>query len=142
MLANARGCVTAFTYDGLDRLTGKSTAGATGCGQGPVSYGYDQAGYGESLGRRTTMTDASGTTTWSYDVRGRVTHEAKTLQGQPTLHTYTTYDALDRVGNVLRVDEQRLVTFADSFNSKNTAAWVYNSYQTVQALKGAATSST
>ncbi|MCU0520969.1 MAG: hypothetical protein MUF84_09785, partial [Anaerolineae bacterium] len=205
---NARGCVTAFTYDGLNRLTGKSYSGATGCAQPAVSYVYGQAGYGESLGRRTTMTDTSGSTTWTYDVRGRVIHEAKTLSGQPTFHTYTTYDALDRVvtttypdgegvtsgynaatqpvslsgsstyvsnavymatgalaqialgngiattyttnsasgrlvglqvadklslsygydrvGNVLRVDEQRGVTFGDSFDSQNTAAWVFS----------------
>ncbi len=32
---------------------------------------------------------------------------------------------------MLRVDEQRGVTFADSFDSKNTAAWVFSAHQTI-----------
>ncbi len=103
---DARGCVTAFTYDGLDRLTGKST---TGCAQGGVSYAYDQEGYGESLGRRTAMTDSSGSTTWTYDTRGRVTQEVKLIGTQP-FTTSTTYDALDRVVTTTYPDGEVVTT--------------------------------
>ncbi|MCU0522185.1 MAG: hypothetical protein MUF84_16015, partial [Anaerolineae bacterium] len=106
---DARGCVTGFTYDGQDRLTGKSYTGATGCAQGPVSYAYDQAGYGESLGRRTTMTDTSGSTAWWYDVRGRVTQEVKLIGTQP-FTTSTSYDAMDRVVTTTYPDGEGVTT--------------------------------
>jgi len=178
-----------------------------------VAYYYDESGQGESLGRRTRMTDASGQTTWAYDVRGRVSSETKVIDGvsyttgytynamdQVTTMTYPdgeqvtqtynnatqpesltsnlgtyvsnaayagaglltqftsgnnvttnyTYNSLsqrlaslqvddkmslsygyDRTGNVLRMDEQDTVTFADSFDTKNDSAWVYNTHQTV-----------
>ncbi len=41
------------------------------------------------------MTDTSGSTTWTYDTRGRVTQEVKLIGTQP-FTTSTTYDALDR----------------------------------------------
>jgi len=41
------------------------------------------------------MTDASGSTQWYYDQRGRVTSEIKTIAGR-LFATYYTYDAMDR----------------------------------------------
>ena len=71
---DARGVVTRFSYDALNRLTGLSypTSSLN------VTYAYDQAntvtGCSTSypLGRLTTMTDASGSTTYCYDRRGNV----------------------------------------------------------------------
>ncbi|MCU0520133.1 MAG: RHS repeat protein, partial [Anaerolineae bacterium] len=112
---DARGCVTGFTYDGLNRLTGKSTSGAT----------YDQAGYGESLGRRTAMTDTSGSTTWAYDVRGRVTQAVKLIGTQP-FTTSTSYDALDRVVTTTYPDGEVVTT-------------AYNAATQPQSLSGSST---
>lgn len=62
-----------------------------------VSYTYDQGTNGK--GRRTGMSDPSGSTSWEYDTRGRVTKETKVIGGTGggTFVTQWSYDAMDRV---------------------------------------------
>lgn len=60
-----------------------------------ASYTYDAGTNG--VGRRTGMTDPSGSTSWTYDGRGRVTQESKTISGGGTYNTSYTYDDLNRV---------------------------------------------
>ncbi|HEV3317830.1 MAG TPA: hypothetical protein VG488_12705 [Candidatus Angelobacter sp.] len=65
------GHTTTYTYDNMNRLTAKTAdpffsegscgTGALACGATQVSYTYTPTG------RRASMTDASGTTTYSYD---------------------------------------------------------------------------
>ncbi len=94
---DARGCTLSMSYDPLNRLTAKSSSGNCGT-QVNTSYTYDIKPASDqdskSIGRRTGMTDASGSTTWSYDERGRVKNERKTID----LQTFTTgfsYNAAD-----------------------------------------------
>jgi YD repeat-containing protein len=75
--ADARGCVTTLAYDLLNRLTQKSFSGT--CSGQVVSYYYDEGTFGK--GQRTHMTDASGQTVWSYDARGQLMLETKTING-------------------------------------------------------------
>jgi len=82
---NFNGKTTTYGYDTLNRQTSR-TPDASLTGQTAVVTTYSVTG------KRKTMTDASGTTTWNYDNRDRVTSKA-TPQG--TL-TYT----LDLRGNV------------------------------------------
>jgi hypothetical protein len=71
---DARGCSLALNYDLLGRLDTKTSSGT--CGQQvSVDYNYDSGTNGK--GRRTSMTDASGSSSWLYDARGRVTKETK-----------------------------------------------------------------
>jgi len=177
------------------------------------------------------MSDASGSTVWTYDARGRATQEVKTIDtvANTTNYTYnamdqvvtttypdgetvtTTYNAAaqpdgvasaaqtyisdvvytalgqldtvtagngvetlyrynsasrrlvrlqvddelsysygyDPVGNVLRMDEQHDPDYTETFDTKDTGAWTYNSYQTVpyddgddNVLRNAGTGST
>jgi len=61
---DARGCALTIGYDVLNRPTSKASSGA-GCGtQVNTSYAYDSGSNG--IGRRTSMTDASGSTAWVY----------------------------------------------------------------------------
>src|SRR5439155_11457274 len=51
-----------------------------------VTYFYDQTSYNgltiaNGLGRRTGMLDGSGQTAWSYDARGNVATEKRTIVG-------------------------------------------------------------
>src|SRR5258706_905371 len=73
-------------YDSLNRLKGKTyntgVAGSTyqrptDPGVYPVSYTYDAGANGR--GRRTGMTDASGYSSWTYDTRGHVSSETKSI---------------------------------------------------------------
>ncbi|HKZ55602.1 MAG TPA: RHS repeat-associated core domain-containing protein, partial [Anaerolineales bacterium] len=94
--ADARGCVTSLRYDDLNRLTGKSYAGPGACGvTAPVAYLYDEGPFG--LGRRTGMVDASGSTAWTHDARGRLVEEAKTVAEVGTFVTRWGYGSADQV---------------------------------------------
>jgi RHS repeat-associated protein len=97
--------VTTYTYDALNRLTGKSyTDGYSGNNNNPTpsaTYGYDGvAPTGctpptvtsptnsyipitptNTIGRRSSMCDGSGTTAWIYDSMGRPAIEERTLNG-------------------------------------------------------------
>ncbi len=96
---DARGQRICFYYDALNRLTGKHYRSDNSCPTSNpslnVSYSYDAGTYGK--GQRTGMTDASGSTAWVYDVRGRVTQETKLIGASDTFVTQWSYDPLDRV---------------------------------------------
>lgn len=88
---------TCFYYDGHSRLTGKyylpgnpitPSCPSSAPSELDVVYSYDQSTYG--LGHRTGMQVASGASTvWSYNDRGQVTAETKTLEGTPFTTSYT-----------------------------------------------------
>jgi YD repeat-containing protein len=68
--------VISYCYDALNRLTGKAYSAQT-CQNGQLptgtaaaTYTYDQGANG--IGQRTGMTDASGSSSWSYDALGRM----------------------------------------------------------------------
>ncbi|MDR3562922.1 MAG: hypothetical protein P4N59_16015, partial [Negativicutes bacterium] len=87
---DGRGTIT-YNPDPLHRITSKSYSDSeltiyycydnqqSACGGSPVNNG---------IGRRTGMSDASGTTAWSYDVMGRPTAISKKVG---TVATYTDY---------------------------------------------------
>lgn len=82
-------------YDALNRVT--NIAYPAGSGMVDVTYAYDSTtggNYGE--GRRTSMTDASGTTVYKYDARGRVIEEKRTVD-EVDYVTQFAYDAADRL---------------------------------------------
>jgi RHS repeat-associated protein/uncharacterized repeat protein (TIGR01451 family) len=77
---DARTCVTTVTYDELNRPTGKSYSGPGACATTPaLTYAYDVGDQG--IGRRTGMTDGSGSTTWVYNALGQVTNQTNTVDG-------------------------------------------------------------
>jgi RHS repeat-associated protein len=73
--ANKKALTSAYN-DPLGRLTSVN-AGATVL----LTNHYDEAGHGAGKGRLTSMTDTSGSTTWSYDTLGRTTAQTKTIGG-------------------------------------------------------------
>jgi RHS repeat-associated protein len=80
---DARSVVAHYTYDALNRPTGMTYTGITPVTPA-IAYSYDQTAYNgltiaNGLGRRTGMTDASGTSAWSFDTLGRVAAARKTL---------------------------------------------------------------
>jgi YD repeat-containing protein len=108
---DARLCQTTLTYDLLNRVTQKSytalTGGSCGAATSAVTYGYDAYTAGSNLGRgkRTAMSDGSGSTTWSYgDSRGRLTRESKTISGGGSFVTQWAYDSADGVTSMTYPD--------------------------------------
>src|SRR5206468_4096710 len=81
-----------YSYDSNNRLTGKSYPAATN-----VGFSYT------ATGRRATMTDARGVTTYEYDARG-----SKKALSQPN-GTVTTY-AYDSVGHLTSLETKHMPT--------------------------------
>ena len=120
---DARKQTICFFYDELNRLTGKSYQTTTACPTGQpaspvVSYTYDYRSVlgneqNMGIGRRTGMTDQTGSTGWVYDARGRVTREKKTVDGTTYSSRYT-YRADDQVETTIYPDGEVVTTGYDN----------------------------
>jgi len=81
---DARGVVTTYSYDSLNRLSQTSyNVGATGIPATPnVNLTYDEGGAAaNSLGRLTTLSDGTGTEKYTYDILGESTQLKKAVNG-------------------------------------------------------------
>ena len=92
----ASGAVANYTYDALDRV---STVTYPSDSAENVTYTYDQAAAGFGVGRLTAVTDAVGTLNWTYDERGNLLAETRTIGGATLLTAYT-YDAAGRPSSI------------------------------------------
>ena len=100
---DAIGTKLKFVYDALNRMTEKRQCTIADCSAYTVlaSYGYDSIANGNyGKGKRTSMTDASGSMAYKYDVRGRLVEEVRTVDGTPYTTSYT-YDSADRLEKVI-----------------------------------------
>ncbi len=93
---DAKGQIITFTYDALNRVKLKHYQTGT-----DVSYTYDVKPDASTtitypVGRRSTMTDASGSTKYFYDIMGRSSTMTKTVDGTP----YTTVASYDNGGRL------------------------------------------
>jgi RHS repeat-associated protein len=88
---DARGVVTNYAYDALNRRISVTYPGDS---SENVTYTYDQGPLG--IGRLTSVTDAVGTLSRTYDERGNVLSETRKTAGA-TLTTSYTYDGASRV---------------------------------------------
>jgi len=85
---DARGITTTYTYDSLSRPLSRVYSN----GQGSVTYQYDQGGAAAfALGRRTSLTDPSGSETYTYNKMGWITQLQKTI-GTTTFTTQYQYN--------------------------------------------------
>jgi len=65
-----------YCYDALNRMTSKAYNTTVCPPSSPVAtYGYDQGANG--IGRRTSMSDSPGSSTWTYDIMGRIASETR-----------------------------------------------------------------
>ncbi|MFZ0745598.1 MAG: DUF6531 domain-containing protein, partial [Terracidiphilus sp.] len=92
----ATGAVTNHTYDALDRVLTSTFPSDSGEN---VSYTYDQSGHGYGIGRLTSVVDAAGTLSRSYDQFGNLLADART-SGTVNLTTAYTYDAANRIASI------------------------------------------
>lgn len=74
---DARGITITYNPDALHRIASKTYSDS----EPTISYTYDNFTLGSNygIGRRTGMSDASGSTSWTYDTMGRVWSEQKTI---------------------------------------------------------------
>jgi RHS repeat-associated protein len=128
---DARSITTTYSYDAMDRLTGKSYSN----GDASVAYYYDQTSYNgltisNGKGQRTGMSDGSGQTAWSYDTMGRIVAEERSIGTVTKTISYAynldgsrasiTYPS-GRVLSYTYGNDARPVSAVDSANSINYA---------------------
>jgi RHS repeat-associated protein len=99
----ATGVTATMSYDAANELVGTSYSDGTTPG---VAYGYD------ADGRRSEMADGSGTTTYAYDLAGRLTASS---DGNGDSVSY----AYDAVGNVTTLGYPTGITVTRTFDSAN-----------------------
>jgi len=106
---------TCFYYDAGNRLLGKNYQ--TDSGACPASAGsysvtniYDSTSSGnKGIGRRTGLSDASGSTSWVYDSEGRVLTQKNSINGAPQAYTTQwSYDALSRARSMVYPDGENV----------------------------------
>lgn len=89
---DARGTVTAYTYDALNRLTTRGYSGGTAVATPTATYTYDATGVAYSKGRLTSVSSNVSTYNYTgYDALGRITGSQQITDGQPYSMNYT-YD--------------------------------------------------
>ena len=95
---DGRGQRVDYTRDILGRITSKTPQGHSG---ETVTYTYDTPGITGSYGagRLSSMTDASGTTSFAYDHRGNLITKRQSL-GSGTADLAYTYDLADRITQI------------------------------------------
>ncbi len=119
---DGRGRQVSYSYDRLDRLTGKSYPNDPNTPS--VTTTYDDATAGAfRKGRRTQMSVGGDTVTYTYDGRGRVTQETRTIAGVAYGTGYV-YNSADKVTQQTYPDTEA-VTYA------------YNSVGRLSSVSGA-----
>jgi len=131
MQTDALGQTTVLVYDELQRLVRKQRAD----GVLLAEYTYDDfdpdlGQYGH--GRRTGMTDLSGSTHSTFDQRGRLTKEIKSINGFGDFVTEFTYDAADRVVTMTYPDGEVVVNTYDSQGLLESVARADGTYAYVE----------
>jgi len=92
----ATGAVTQYTYDALDRLL---TMTFPADSAENVAYTYDQSGHGSGVGRLTSVSDAAGMLSRSYDQLGNLLTDARTTSTAGLTTAYT-YDPANRIASI------------------------------------------
>jgi YD repeat-containing protein len=95
------------TYDALDRLLTRTYSGDSTLN---VSNTWDQAGHGFGIGHLTSVTDKVGSLSRSYDERGNITSDARTINSNTWTSTYT-YESAGRVSSITYASSGWLVTY-------------------------------
>ncbi|HDI13031.1 MAG TPA: RHS repeat protein, partial [Hadesarchaea archaeon] len=114
---DAKGEMISYTYDALNRLVRKSYPS----GQ-DVEYEYDSPTVPYSIGRRTTVIDASGSTTFYYDELGREIKTVKSIDGTD----YVIERSFDSAGRLTSVE----------YPDGEVVCYAYNPAGLVEAVVG------
>lgn len=88
----ANGQIISYGWDALNRPTSRSSTGPLGSAS--QTFTYDQGSNG--IGHLTTVTDASGSTGYSYSAAGELTQQVSVISGA----SYTTSWAYDAAGRL------------------------------------------
>jgi YD repeat-containing protein len=88
--------VTNYTYDALERLLTRTYPADSTLN---VSQTYDQSGHGSGVGHLTSVTDQAGSLSLSYEQRGMVTANNRTISSQ-AYNTGYSYESAGRLATI------------------------------------------
>lgn len=135
-----RGVLSTYTYDALNRLIGIAYPTAST----DVTFAYDEpdvaTGCNASypLDKLTSMTDASGSTTYCYDRHGNVTSKTQVTLGKTLVVSYA-YNKADRLMS-LTYPSGAIVSYTrDSVGRVTGVSWQANATATPIAVINSAT---
>ncbi len=137
---DANGATTTTTYDALDRPL-VQTSTRSGTSTETVTWAYDNTASGAyGIGRLKSMTDPSGSTTYTYERRGLPASMNQIIGGSPTTTSYT-YDGngnetklvISQAG-VLRLNLAYTFDFADRPYSAIAGGTTYVSQATYEPM--------
>ena len=121
---DARGKTTTYVYDALNRLTQATFAD----GQG-VSKTYDVAPNG--VGQLSSVTDPSGTTSFTYDANGRVLTKTQIAQGVTLQLTY----GRDSAGRVTSITYPSGKVLARSYSNGRVTGMTWNGATVISGVQ-------
>ena len=133
---DARGVVSSFTYDALNRLTRATftpPAGST-IPAATHTYQYDQGTNG--LTRLTAITDPTGSTSYYYDLHGRVVQDTRVIGGVSYATAYQ-YDNAGRLAGLTYPSGRQVGYTRDSLGRVSAITTSYGS--ATQVVLAAAT---
>lgn len=93
---DARGAIANYRYDALNRIAAATYPGDSAEN---ITYTYDQASGGFGIGRLTSVTDAAGSLSRTYDERGNMLTETRKNGAASLLTTYN-YDVASRIASI------------------------------------------
>ena len=121
---DARNETTTYTYDALNRVLTESFSDSAE----NITYSYDDTSNGnKGIGRLTSVTDQSGTTSYVYNGFGQITKETRVINGK----TYITEYHFDTNGQMTGITypSGRQVNY--TFDSLNRISGVTTTHNTV-----------
>jgi RHS repeat-associated protein len=95
------GLQTDFAYDGANRRTSKTFPSDA---SENVTYAYDSTTGGNfGVGRLTSVTEASGSTSFTYDAQGRIVSDSKVISGSGYTTPFVVAYGYDANGKVIQI---------------------------------------
>ena len=126
-MTDGRGVVTQYTYDALNRML---TTSYPASAAENVTYVYDQGTVG--IGRLSSRSDESGSTTYTYDHRGNTLTQTR-VDGAITLSQAWTYDLADNV-QTMTYPSGRVLTYSRDALSRVSGITAQLPGETAQTL--------
>jgi RHS repeat-associated protein len=126
---DARVITTSYSYDALNRVTSKSSVGATGVPGFTYNYGYDDATHSNGIGRLThSSNNINGAENFFYDTMGRLNQETYCVPDNCSygIQVGATYDLAGNTISLTYPDGRTVsqgIDGAGRVSSVNYASW-------------------
>ncbi|MEP4051080.1 MAG: RHS repeat-associated core domain-containing protein [Litorimonas sp.] len=101
-MTDARGVISTYSYDGMDRLLAVSYPAAP---EDDITYGYDQGALG--IGELTSITESFGTTTYGYNDLAQMVRMTRDISGVPYVCEFE-YDLAGEVTAIVYPSGRRI----------------------------------